>query len=97
MTYSYIYLDDFVDDIANQFAILCICAHAHFVCVLCQSVVIFEGLYEGLDGVCDFAKNGKFRGKGLLNKGVLELTFSDDKGKTFYNEGQERLAVKISK
>ena len=61
------------------------------------SVVIFEGLYEGSDGVCDFAKNGKFRGKGLLNKGVLELTFSDDKGKTFYNEGQERLAVKVSK
>ena len=67
------------------------------VCVHCQSVVIFEGLYEGSDGVCDFAKNGKFRGKGLLNKGVLELTFSDDKGKTFYNEGQERLAVKVSK
>lgn len=47
--------------------------------------------------MCDFANNGKFRGRGLLNKGVLEHTFSDDKGKTFYNEGQERLAVKVSR
>ena len=65
-----------------------------------RTVVILEATREGSEGACSSARGGQsgeeYRVKAKINGGgVLELLFSDDEGETFYNKGQERLAIKI--